>query len=43
VALLQVSIALGALAALTHNRSLWWGSMILGLTGIGLSGFAFLG
>ena len=43
VALLQVSIALGALAALTRNRSLWWGSMILGLTGIGLSGFAFLG
>jgi hypothetical protein len=42
VALFQVSIALGALAALTRNRSLWWGSMILGLSGIGLFGFALL-
>jgi hypothetical protein len=43
VALFQVSIALGALAALTRNRSLWWGSMLLGLSGIGLSVLAFLG
>ena len=42
VALFQVSIALGALAALTRNRSLWWGSMVLGLSGIGLFGFAFI-
>jgi len=43
VALFQVSIALGAIAALTRNQNLWWGSMILGLTGIGLSLFAFMG
>lgn len=43
VALFQVSIALGAIAALTRNAHLWWGSMILGLTGIGLSLFAFMG
>jgi hypothetical protein len=43
VALFQVSIALGALAALTRNRSLWWGSMFLGLSGIALSVMAFLG
>jgi hypothetical protein len=43
VALFQVAIALGALAALTRNRALWWGSMVLGLSGIGLSVLAFLG
>lgn len=43
VALFQVSIALGALAALTRSRPLWWSSMILGVTGIGLFLFAFLG
>jgi len=43
VALFQVSIALGAIAALTRNQNLWWGSIILGLTGIGLSLFAFMG
>jgi hypothetical protein len=43
VALFQVSIALGAMAALTRIRSLWWGSIILGLSGMGLCGFAFLG
>lgn len=43
VALFQVSIALGALAALTRNRSLWWISMIVGLSGISLFSFAFLG
>jgi hypothetical protein len=31
------------LAALTRNRSLWWGSMFLGLSGIALSVMAFLG
>lgn len=42
VALFQISIAMGALAALTRNRSLWLCSMIVGLSGIGLSVFAFL-
>jgi hypothetical protein len=43
VALFQVSIALGALAALTRNRTVWWGSVILGLSGIPLFILAFLG
>ena len=43
VALFQVSIALGALAALTRNRSVWWGSLIVGLSGIPLFVLAFLG
>jgi hypothetical protein len=30
VALFQVSIALGAVAALTRSRPVWWGSMLLG-------------
>jgi Domain of unknown function (DUF4337) len=34
VALLQVSIALGAVAALTRNRLVWFGSMGVGLVGI---------
>lgn len=34
VAFFQVSIALGALAALTRNRPLWMGSMLLGLSGV---------
>ena len=42
VALFQVSIALGALAALTRNRPVWAGSLALGLAGIGLFLFAFL-
>jgi len=42
VALFQVSIALGALAALTRSRPLWWGSMVLGASGILLCGLAFL-
>ena len=33
VALIQVSIALGAVAALTRNRPVWMGSMALGLIG----------
>jgi non-ribosomal peptide synthetase component F len=42
VALFQVSIALGAMAALTRNRTVWWGSMLLGLAGIPLFVWAFL-
>ena len=42
VALFQVSIALGALAALTRYRSLWWGSLVLGLIGLGQGAFALL-
>src|SRR5690242_19841594 len=38
VALFQVAIALGALAALTHNRLVWFGSLSLG--GVGLAFFA---
>ena len=33
VALIQVSIALGAVAALTRNRPIWMGSMTLGAVG----------
>ena len=36
VALFQVSIALGAVAALTRNRLVWFGSMAVGLAGIAL-------
>jgi hypothetical protein len=36
VALFQVSIALGALAALTRNRPLWWGSLLAGAGGLAL-------
>ena len=43
VALFQVSIALGALAALTRHRSIWFGSMAVGLGGIALFALAFLG
>ena len=42
VALFQVSIALGALAALTRNRVLWFASLALGLFGIGLFGMTIL-
>jgi len=34
VALFQVSIALGAVAALTRSRRVWWGSMLVGAAGI---------
>jgi hypothetical protein len=34
VALFQVSIALGAMAALTRMRSVWWGSLAVGAVGI---------
>jgi len=40
VALLQVAIALGALAALTRVRFIWWGSIALGLSGVGLLALA---
>jgi Domain of unknown function (DUF4337) len=36
VALLQVAIALGAVAALTRMRLVWYGSMLIGLIGAGL-------
>jgi len=36
VALFQVAIALGAVAALTRMRMVWYGSIALGITGIGL-------
>jgi hypothetical protein len=42
VALLQVSIALGAVAALTRSRLAWVTSIVLGLSGTGLLIFAFL-
>ena len=43
VALFQVSIALGAMAALTRVRSLWWASVAIGVSGIALSALAFMG
>jgi hypothetical protein len=42
VALLQVSIALGAVAALTRKRLVWIGSALLGLAGAGILGYAFV-
>jgi hypothetical protein len=43
VALFQVSIALGAVAALTRSRPVWWASMLLGLAGIALFALALAG
>ncbi len=43
VALLQVAIALGAVAALTRKRLAWVGSAVLGLVGLGVFAWAFLG
>jgi hypothetical protein len=40
VALMQVSIALGAVAALTRIRSVWFGSLAVGATGIALFALA---
>jgi hypothetical protein len=40
VALMQVSIALGAVAALTRNRPVWFGSMLVGAVGIVLFALA---
>lgn len=42
VALLQVAIALGAVAALTRKRAVWIGSTLLGVAGCGLFAYAFL-
>jgi hypothetical protein len=41
VSLLQVAIALGAIAALTRRRAAWVGSAILGVIGGSLFGWAF--
>lgn len=43
VALFQVSIALGAVAALTRNKLVWFGSMGAGLIGLTFFAKAFLG
>ena len=43
VALFQVSIALGAVAALTRNRLVWIGSMLLGIGATVLFGITILG
>jgi hypothetical protein len=42
VALLQVGIALGAVSALTRNRLIWYGSLLLGASGVVLFALAFL-
>jgi hypothetical protein len=42
VALFQVAIALGAVAALTRSRVVWAGSMVVGLGGVALLAWAFL-
>ena len=42
VALFQVAIALGAVAALTGTRAVWWGSIVTGLSGIVLFSQQFL-
>ena len=41
VALFQVAIALGAVAALTRIRPVWYGSMLMGLAGVALLALAF--
>jgi hypothetical protein len=43
VALFQVSIALGAVAALTRNRLVWLGSLLAGAVGIVLFGLRLFG
>ena len=43
VALFQVAIALGAVAALTHLRLVWLASMLLGGAGLALFALPFLG
>jgi hypothetical protein len=42
VALFQVAIALGAVAALTRSRVVWAGSMVIGMGGIALLAWAFV-
>lgn len=43
VALLQVAIALGAVAALTRLRLVWIGSVLLGFGGVGMFAYVLLG
>jgi len=43
VALFQVSIALGAVAALTRSRPVWLASILVGLAGIAFFAWAFAG
>lgn len=43
VAFFQISIALGAVAALTRNRLVWFGSIGFGLVGLAFFARAFLG
>jgi hypothetical protein len=43
VALCQVAIALGAVAALTRSRIVWLGSLLVGAGGVGLAAWALLG
>jgi hypothetical protein len=43
VALFQVCIALGAVAALTRNKLVWIGSLVVGAGGIVLAAYALLG
>jgi hypothetical protein len=42
VVLLQISIALGALAALTRQKWIWWASLLAGLAGTGTFLLTFL-
>jgi hypothetical protein len=42
VALFQVAIALGAVAALTRNPAVWTGSLVVGVVGMGFVAAAFL-
>jgi hypothetical protein len=42
VALFQVAIALGAIAALTRVRAVWFGSLLIGGGGVALGALAML-
>jgi len=42
VALLQISIALGAIAALTRSRPMWIASLLAGIVAVGVMGVPFL-
>lgn len=42
VALLQISIALGAIAALTRSRLMWTGSVVTGIVAVGVMAVPFL-
>jgi hypothetical protein len=42
VALMQVAIALGAVAALTRLRPIWYGSLLIGAVGIAIFGLRLL-